>query len=63
MKPRGPQREPESLVGNCCGCNRFPRLVFKVPDVDRYRCGECFERELGYKHHLSLTDEKESADE
>ncbi len=45
--------EPETLVGHCCGCSADPMTLFKVPAIFRYRCSECFERELGYRHHLS----------
>jgi hypothetical protein len=50
---RPPPSEPETLVGNCSGCNVFPRPLFKIPGLFRYRCDECFERELGYRHHLA----------
>ena len=52
---RGQRRElePETRVGNCCGCRRDPVALFKVPGIFRYRCEDCFEREMGYRHHLS----------
>lgn len=28
-------------------------LLFKVPGIYRYRCADCFEKEMGYRHHLS----------
>ncbi len=45
--------DPETRVGNCCGegCGQHA-LLFKVPDIYRYRCGDCFERETGHRHHL-----------
>lgn len=45
--------EPETRVGNCCGCNHFPMPLFKVPGIYRYRCAECFERETGFRHHMA----------
>lgn len=44
--------EPEVRVGNCCGCNQ-QAVLFKIPAIFRYRCAACFERETGYRHHLS----------
>lgn len=49
---RKAETEPETRVGNCCGCSRHS-LLFKVPGIFRYRCAECFEREEGYRHHLT----------
>lgn len=53
MRRRQPE-EPETRVGNCCGtkCGNHDTL-FKVPGIFRYRCAECFEREMGWRHHLS----------
>lgn len=45
--------EPETRIGNCCGCGVYPMPVFKVQGIYRYRCAECFEAETGYRHHLS----------
>lgn len=49
--------EPETRVGNCCGCNQHPVPLFKVQGMFRYRCAECFERETGYRHYLSPAKE------
>jgi hypothetical protein len=53
MKPTSSLAEPETRVGNCCGCNIYPMALFKVPGIYRYRCAECFEKETGYRHHLA----------
>jgi hypothetical protein len=45
--------EPETRVGNCCGCNRYPLPLFKIQGLYRYRCDECFEKETGHRHYLS----------
>jgi hypothetical protein len=45
--------EPETRVGNCCGCHSDPETLFKVPGIFRYRCAACFQRETGYRHHLA----------
>lgn len=45
--------EPETRVGNCCGCQRDPVTLFKVPDIFRYRCDTCFEQETGFRHYLA----------
>lgn len=47
--------EPETRVGNCCGCNSWPvpLTLFKVPGVYRYRCDACFEVETGFSPHLA----------
>lgn len=50
---RRPDPEPETRVGNCCGCNTDPMALFKIQGIYRYRCAECFEAETGYRHHLS----------
>lgn len=47
------ETEPETRVGNCCGCNTYPETLYKIPGIFRYRCATCFERETGYRHHLS----------
>jgi hypothetical protein len=52
MNKRAPT-EPETRVGNCCGCNQYPLPLFKVPGIYRYRCDSCFERETGYRHHMA----------
>lgn len=52
MRHRQPDPEPETRTGNCCGCNRHPLQLFKVANIFRYRCEECFEKETGYRHHL-----------
>lgn len=57
---RGTGIEPESRMGYCCGtpgvgterCGRYEAL-FKIPRIFRYRCADCFQRETGYRHHLS----------
>lgn len=54
MNTRHQPAQPETLVGNCCGCNVWPTPLFKVPgNIYRYRCADCFEREVGHRHHLS----------
>lgn len=45
--------EPETRVGICCGCHQDPMALFKIPGIFRYRCADCFEKETGYRHHLS----------
>lgn len=45
--------EPETRVGHCAGCRKFPIALFKVPGVYRYRCAECFRAETGVDHHLA----------
>jgi hypothetical protein len=48
------QTEPETRMGNCCGCNALATLpLFKVQGIYRYRCAPCFEAETGFRHHLS----------
>lgn len=44
---------PETRVGICCGCRQDSMPLFKMPQLLRWRCAECFEREAGYRHHLS----------
>jgi hypothetical protein len=44
--------EPETLVGNCCGCHKHDTL-YKVPGIYRYRCDPCFLKETGFRHHLA----------
>jgi hypothetical protein len=46
--------EPETRVGNCCGCNTYA-LLFKMQGIFRYRCASCFEKETGHRHHLAIT--------
>jgi hypothetical protein len=54
MSPRRREEaEPETRVGNCCGCHTDPVPLFKVSGIFRYRCADCFEKETGYRHHLS----------
>lgn len=45
--------EPETRIGNCCGCGGYPLPLFKIQGIYRYRCADCFEAETGYRHHLS----------
>lgn len=52
MRRREALAEPETRVGNCCGCNTDPVTLYKVPNIYRYRCAECFESETGFRHHL-----------
>ena len=57
-----PHSENEWLNGNCCGCSRFPRVLFKLPGADRYRCDECFVKEMGFRHPLAeLLDKRREA--
>lgn len=58
---RGPDSEPQTRVGNCSGCNTWPLTLFKIPGVYQYRCAGCFERETGYRHHLSLAPPRAAA--
>jgi len=51
-------QEPETRVGICWGCQSDALALFKVPSIYRYRCAECFERETGYRHHLSPPRER-----
>lgn len=34
-------------IGNCCACNRFPVVLYKEPDSDRWRCRSCYRTEHG----------------
>lgn len=43
--------EPETRVGNCCGCNSLA-LLFKMQGIYRYRCSQCYQTETGQRHHL-----------
>ena len=43
--------EPITRLGNCCGCSQFT-LLFKITGLFRYRCGPCYEREVGTRHWL-----------
>jgi hypothetical protein len=52
MNGRRDITEPETRVGNCCGCQQLA-LLFKIPGIFRYRCATCFEKETGYRHHLT----------
>lgn len=55
MPKRVPAGDPETRVGNCCGCHRHS-LLFKVPrsiSEFRYRCDECYEKEVGVRHYLA----------
>lgn len=54
MRLKRAEPEPETRVGNCCGCNT-QALLFKVKDIYRYRCSKCFQSETGYQHHLDDT--------
>jgi hypothetical protein len=45
--------DPETRVGICCGCHQDSMLLYKVPNIYRYRCDECFEKETGFRHPLS----------
>jgi hypothetical protein len=47
------EAEPETRVGNCCGCHQDPMALYKIPGIYRYRCAECFQTETGYCHHLA----------
>jgi len=47
------ETEPETRVGNCCGCGEHPVTLFKITGVYRYRCDTCYERETGHRHHLA----------
>lgn len=53
MRMRRGTPDPEVRVGICCGCRQDQMTLFKLPHLDRYRCGTCFETEAGYRHHLS----------
>jgi len=46
--------EPETRVGNCCGCSSYPEQLYKIQGIYRYRCATCFEMETGRRHHLDL---------
>lgn len=53
---RHAETELETRVGNCCGDNcsdRYPVSLYKIPGIYKYRCAACFEKETGYRHHLS----------
>lgn len=52
---RAEHDEPETRVGICCGCRSDSQALFKVPGIFRYRCSECFQREVGHRHHLAPT--------
>lgn len=41
------QQEPLTRVGICCGCNKDGMALYKVPELYRYRCAECYQRETG----------------
>jgi hypothetical protein len=45
--------EPETRIGNCCGCNQCPVPLFKLQGIFRYRCAACFEAETGHRHYLA----------
>lgn len=48
--------EPETRVGNCAGCCIYPVTLFKVPNIFRYRCADCFVFETGQHHRLAPPD-------
>ena len=52
MSRRAPT-EPETRVGNCAACNRFPVALFKLQGIFRYRCDECYQHETGHRHYLA----------
>jgi hypothetical protein len=54
---RGQDQEPEIRIGNCCGCQTYPVLLFKVPGIYRYRCDECYAAEVGHRHHMAPAKE------
>ena len=58
MKRTREGEEPETRVGICWGCQSDTMALFKVPNISRYRCADCFERETGDRHHLSPPREK-----
>jgi hypothetical protein len=41
---------PYTRVGLCCGCHRLEDLpLYRVGNLYRYRCLECFIKETGHK--------------
>lgn len=53
MRTKREVSEPETRVGNCCGCNQCPVALFKIQGIFRYRCAPCYARETGHWHHLA----------
>lgn len=49
----GAEAEPEVRIGHCCGCHADPMALYKIPGLQRYRCADCYEKEMGYRHWLS----------
>lgn len=51
--------DPETRVGICCGveCRKSPTwdyvTLYKVAGVYRYRCADCYEKEVGWRHRLA----------
>ena len=44
---------PEVRAGICCGCHGDNMALFKLPGLLRWRCTDCYEREVGHRHHLA----------
>jgi hypothetical protein len=40
-------KDPETRMGNCCGCNTYPLRLFKISGIFRYRCAGCYYKETG----------------
>lgn len=53
MNRRASTHEPEVRIGHCCGCHTYPMALYKIPAIYRYRCADCYESEMGYRHWLS----------
>lgn len=34
-------------IGTCCGCNRFPVVIYKASKTGRWRCASRHENETG----------------
>lgn len=32
-------------IGNCCGCNRFPVVLYKSPRAEAWRCESCYSKQ------------------
>lgn len=43
--PRCSDREFGYAIGNCCGCHRFPVVLYKIPNLNRWRCMKCYKDE------------------
>ena len=49
MNRRTKDDKPWTRAGHCCGCGKDCAVLYRVLDLYRYRCAECYAKELGLR--------------